>query len=143
MAELPRGVVTFVLTDIEGSTRLWEDAPDAMPAALARHDEIVDEIAAANNGTSVKSRGEGDSHFLVFAEPDAAVRAAAQLQTRLADLDAGLPRPLRVRIALSHRYGGCEGRRLLRRRRKPGCPVAFACPRWPDADVAGDVGARA
>ncbi len=54
MAELPRGVVTFLLTDVEGSTRLWEDAADAMPVALARHDEIVDEIATANGGTSVK-----------------------------------------------------------------------------------------
>lgn len=100
MAELPKGVITFLLTDVEGSTRLWEDAPDAMSVALARHDEIVDEIATANDGTSVKPRGEGDSHFLVFAEPDGAVRAAAQLQRRVAVLDAGLPRPLRVRIAL-------------------------------------------
>ena len=41
MAELPSGTVTFLFTDVEGSTRLWEERPDAMPAALARHDQIL------------------------------------------------------------------------------------------------------
>ena len=40
MAELPSGTVTFLFTDLEGSTRLWEEHPDAMQGALARHDEI-------------------------------------------------------------------------------------------------------
>ena len=38
---LPTGTVTFLFTDLEGSTRLWEEHPDAMQAALARHDEIL------------------------------------------------------------------------------------------------------
>jgi class 3 adenylate cyclase len=41
MADPPSGTVTFLFTDIEGSTRLWEDYPDAMPEALARHDAIL------------------------------------------------------------------------------------------------------
>ena len=41
MAELPTGTVTFLFTDVEGSTRLWEAHPEAMKAALARHDDIV------------------------------------------------------------------------------------------------------
>ncbi len=41
MAELPTGTVTFLFTDLEGSTRLWEEYPDAMKDALARHDEIL------------------------------------------------------------------------------------------------------
>ena len=41
MAELPTGTVTFLFTDIEGSTRLWEDHQDAMKDALARHDAIL------------------------------------------------------------------------------------------------------
>ena len=40
MAELPSGTVTFLLTDVEGSSALWEEAPEAMRAALARHDEL-------------------------------------------------------------------------------------------------------
>ena len=43
MAGLPSGTVTFLLTDVEGSTALWEEAPEAMRAALARHDELFDE----------------------------------------------------------------------------------------------------
>ena len=41
MAELPTGTVTFLFTDLEGSTRLWQEHPDAMKGALARHDEIL------------------------------------------------------------------------------------------------------
>ena len=41
MAELPQGTVTFLFTDLEGSTRLWDEHPAAMHGALARHDEMV------------------------------------------------------------------------------------------------------
>ena len=41
MTELPSGTVTFLFTDLEGSTRLWEEHPEAMRDALARHDEIL------------------------------------------------------------------------------------------------------
>jgi class 3 adenylate cyclase len=41
VAELPSGTVTFLFTDLEGSTRLWEEHPDAMQGALARHDDLV------------------------------------------------------------------------------------------------------
>ena len=40
MAQLPSGTVTFLFTDIEGSTRLWQEQPDAMRPALARHDDL-------------------------------------------------------------------------------------------------------
>jgi class 3 adenylate cyclase len=43
MAELPTGTVTFLFTDLEGSTRLWEQHPEAMREALARHDELLRE----------------------------------------------------------------------------------------------------
>ena len=43
MAELPSGTVTFLLTDVEGSTALWEQAPEAMRAALARHDALFEQ----------------------------------------------------------------------------------------------------
>ncbi len=47
MGVQPSGTVTFLFTDIEGSTRRWEDDPDAMRVALARHDAIVREAIAS------------------------------------------------------------------------------------------------
>jgi class 3 adenylate cyclase len=46
----PSGTVTFMLTDLEGSTRLWEHDPDAMTAAMARHDELLEKTIAAHRG---------------------------------------------------------------------------------------------
>src|SRR5438445_7440938 len=83
VAELPTGKLTFLFTDIEGSTRLWEDAPEAMKLAITRHTEIVVQSVEANGGTVVRSRGEGDSTFSVFKKPVDAVRAACGLQRAL------------------------------------------------------------
>ena len=55
MTELPRGTVTFLFTDIEGSTRLWEEHPDAMQPALALHDEIVGAAIATHDGPATSS----------------------------------------------------------------------------------------
>ncbi len=52
MSELPSGTVTFLFTDLEGSTRLWEEHPEAMQPALARHDEILRESVTAHGGVS-------------------------------------------------------------------------------------------
>jgi len=49
VGQLPTGTVTFLFTDLEGSTRLWEDHPEAMKPALARHDEILREAIAAHD----------------------------------------------------------------------------------------------
>src|SRR6187401_3102592 len=57
--ELPTGTVTFLFTDLEGSTRLWEAHPDAMKPALARHDEILREAVEAHDGHVVKTTGDG------------------------------------------------------------------------------------
>ena len=59
MAELPSGTVTFLFTDLEGSTRLWDERPDAMRSALARHDELVRAAVAARGGVVVKGTGDG------------------------------------------------------------------------------------
>src|SRR5207244_9806058 len=59
MAELPSGTVTFLFTDLEGSTRLWEEHPDAMRDALARHDEFIREAVVGNRGHVVKTTGDG------------------------------------------------------------------------------------
>jgi WD40 repeat protein/class 3 adenylate cyclase len=71
-ASLPTGVMTFCLTDIEGSTALWEQHPDAMASVLVRHDDLIAQAVEAHGGRFLKSMGEGDSTFSVF---DAATRA--------------------------------------------------------------------
>jgi predicted ATPase/class 3 adenylate cyclase len=82
-AELPTGTVTFLFTDLEGSTRLWEEQPDAMRAALARHDEILTAAVAAHGGRVVKSTGDGI--HAVFASPVEALEACREGQRGLAD----------------------------------------------------------
>jgi class 3 adenylate cyclase len=60
-AELPAGTVAFLLTDIEGSARLWESVPDAMEIALEQHNRLVNGMIESHGGVVVTSRGEGDS----------------------------------------------------------------------------------
>jgi len=50
MTNLPTGTVTFLFTDIEGSTRLWEQYPGPMKAALARHDDLLQTVVRRNGG---------------------------------------------------------------------------------------------
>ncbi len=97
---LPGGVVTLLLTDIEDSSRLWEQQEEAMGQAVARHEQIIDEILARQEGHRVKDRGEGDSQFLVFTNPEQAVRVANALQQAFHAEVWPEPIQLRVRIAL-------------------------------------------
>jgi len=98
--DLPAGVVTFLMTDIEGSTRLWDEAPEAMRAALVRHDDIVCAAIGEHEGFLIKARGEGDSTFSVFARATDAVVAACGLQAALTSEPWPHGAPLRVRIAV-------------------------------------------
>src|SRR5215207_4054069 len=63
---LPTGTVTFLLTDIEGSTRLWSEFPEAMPAAVAQVYGILDQAVAGHNGMRPVEQGEGDSVVAAF-----------------------------------------------------------------------------
>jgi class 3 adenylate cyclase len=83
MAGLPTGPVTFLLTDIEGSTCLWEEHSEAMRQALSRHDTLLTDGIQQHGGTVVKSRGEGDSFFAVFARASDAVHTVCALQQAL------------------------------------------------------------
>ena len=56
-AQPPSGTVTFLLTDLEGSTRMWEQDPEAMKAAMVRHDEILEKTIAANQRFRVLADG--------------------------------------------------------------------------------------
>ena len=100
MAELPSGTVTFLLTDVEGSTALWEQAPEAMRAALARHDELFEASVHAHGGAHIRPRGEGDSRFAVFASAPDAVAACIAMQRAFAAEAWPTPRPIKVRIGL-------------------------------------------
>src|SRR5260370_20444948 len=77
---LPTGTVTFLFTDVEGSTRSWLQNGEAMSAALARHDALIERLVAEHGGQGVRPRGEGDSRFAVFARASDAVSAACALQ---------------------------------------------------------------
>jgi hypothetical protein len=90
--------VTFLFTDIEGSTRLWEAAPDAMRSALARHDEIVRSAIEARGGY-VFSTG-GDGFAAAFARAGDALAAAAEAQSGLAREPWPEAAPVLVRMGL-------------------------------------------
>ncbi len=92
--------VTFLLTDIEGSTAAWEADADAMAIALARHDELVEQVVTSRGGRLIKTRGEGDATFSVFDRPSAAAAAAIELQDAILREPWALHEPIRIRIAL-------------------------------------------
>src|SRR3954453_17041432 len=100
MAELPSGTVTFLLTDVEGSTALWEEAPEAMRAALARHDALFDDAVREYRGVHIRPRGEGDSRFAVFDAASNAVAAALAIQRAFAAEQWPTPRSIKVRIGV-------------------------------------------
>jgi class 3 adenylate cyclase len=95
---IPSGTVTFLFTDVESSTRLWEQHPEAMRPALARHDAILRAATAAHRGLPVK--GTGDGLHAAFARPTDGVAAALAAQRALAAEDWGSLDTLRVRMAL-------------------------------------------
>ena len=99
-ADLPSGVVTFVLTDIQGSSGMWEADFHAMAAALEEHDGLVARIAEAHDGSLLKTKGEGDSTLTVFPRASDAVAAAAELHTLLAEVEWPLGPGPRVRVAV-------------------------------------------
>src|SRR4051812_8254709 len=100
MAALPIGTVTFLFTDVEGSTKLWEQHPEQMRAALARHDQVIETLVAQHQGVVVRPRGEGDSRFAVFPRASEAVAAAAAIQQALHQEPWPPETPLRVRMAV-------------------------------------------
>ena len=92
--------VTFLLTDIEGSTAAWEADADAMAVALARHDELIEQVVTSRGGRLIKTRGEGDATFSVFDRPSAAAAAAIELQEAIVHEPWALRQPMRIRVAL-------------------------------------------
>jgi predicted ATPase/class 3 adenylate cyclase len=106
VAELPSGTVTFLFTDLEKSTRLWDEQQDAMRVSLARHDEILRGAVEAQGGQVVK--GTGDGLHAVFATAEAGLMAAVAGQRALGREDWGATGQLRVRMGL---HSGAAERR--------------------------------
>jgi class 3 adenylate cyclase len=98
MPELPRGTVTFLFTDIEGSTALWERERAAMATAIARHLAVLDAAISAHQGIHFKT--VGDSVQAVFSSAPNAVAAAIDAQRALLGEPWEAVVPLRVRMAL-------------------------------------------
>ena len=80
---LPTGTVTFLMTDIEGSTQAWQAAPDTMTATVSRHYEILDAGIRAHDGQRPEEQGEGDSVVGVFRSASDAITAALETQLSL------------------------------------------------------------
>lgn len=105
---LPSGVVTFLLSDIEGSTKLWADDPAAMAEALVRHDELLADAAEAHGGRFLKSKGEGDSTFSVFDSAPAALQAA--IEANRATAEEPWPAGLRISVRFGLHTGEAQRR---------------------------------
>ena len=98
MPDLPTGTVTFVFTDVEGSTELVGRLGDAYSAAMADHRRILREAVAASNGQEVDARG--DEFFAAFQRTRDAVTAALAGQRDLAAHEWPGDTPLRVRVGI-------------------------------------------
>src|SRR5262249_54061372 len=104
MQALPTGTVTFLFTDLEGSTRLWEEQPSAMALALPRHDAILRRAVESHDGAVVKSTGDG-VHAVFVAAPDA-VAAAIDAQLELGR--EPWPDGLHIRVRMGIHTGEAE-----------------------------------
>jgi predicted ATPase/class 3 adenylate cyclase len=142
-----KSAVTFLFTDIEGSTRLWETQPEAMRVVLRRHDDLAHAAVAAHGGTIVKMTGDG--LHAAFAQPLAALQAARDFALALADPANGLELPLVARCGMhlgydEQRSGDFFGRAVNRAARIMQCAhggqilMSHAVAERVRADLSGD-----
>src|SRR6266550_4076101 len=98
MTDLPTGTVTFLFTDIEGSTRLLQALGERYVAVQGEHAAIVRRAIAEGGGVEVSTHG--DAFFVAFRSPAGALRTAVAAQRGLAEHDWSSGRPLRVRMGI-------------------------------------------
>ena len=98
MADLPNGALTFLFTDVEGSTRLWETEPVAMSAALARHDSLIREAIQRHAGHVFMTAG--DAFCAAFPNAGKALEAACDAQRALAAEPWSEPVRIKARMAV-------------------------------------------
>lgn len=111
MSSPPTGTVTILFTDIEGSTKLWEQQPDAMKAALAKHDLLLKDAIASNHGYFVKTTGDGvHAVFTTALEGIHAAVAAQRGVQRPSDvpLSFGASETLLLRVRMGLHTGEAE-----------------------------------
>jgi class 3 adenylate cyclase len=127
MPELPTGTVTFLFTDLEASTRLWEERPEAMRVALARHDEILREAVQGYGVVVAKSTGHGLGSLVWgvgrFFE-GRLDKSARCVPMRTAPWSAGCGKRLVARLscALARMMVRCRWLRMLAGEPACGCP---------------------
>src|SRR4051812_8964666 len=97
---LPSGTVTFLMSDVEGSSRRWEQAAEAMAVAISRHYELMDDAIVGHGGVRPVEQGEGDSVVGAFSRASDAVAAAVAAQLCFAAEDWPQGADLAVRIAV-------------------------------------------
>jgi TolB-like protein/class 3 adenylate cyclase/Flp pilus assembly protein TadD len=102
----PTGTVTFLFTDIEGSTRLWESHQAAMQAALPRHDALVRQCVAGHGGHVFKTGG--DAFCAAFHTAPEAIAAALEAQRALHA--EPWPEPVKIRVRMALHTGAVEFR---------------------------------
>ncbi|MGH2489266.1 MAG: adenylate/guanylate cyclase domain-containing protein, partial [Candidatus Limnocylindria bacterium] len=107
MPDLPTGTVTFLFTDIEGSTRLLQRVGEAYRDLLATHDRMLREAIAAGGG--VEAQTEGDAFFAAFPTADGALRAAVQAQRALSSHPWPDGDVVRVRMGVHTGEGAVSG----------------------------------
>ncbi len=98
MSNLPSGTVTFLFTDIEGSTKLWEQHHDPMRDVIARHDALLQKTIEANGGYVFKT--VGDAFCAAFSTATDALNASLTAQRTLQAEEWGEIGSLRIRIGL-------------------------------------------
>jgi class 3 adenylate cyclase len=96
----PAGIVAFVFTDLEDSTRRWEEDPEAMKADVARHLALIDDVVARHGGRRALEQGAGDSTVAAFTRASDALAVAVALQTAMHQATWQGSDPLRVRVAV-------------------------------------------
>ena len=99
-------MLTFLFTDIEGSTRLWDSQPDLMRTALARHDAIMRRAIGLGGGRVFKT--VGDAFCAVFVNPSGAVDAALLAQLQLSTEPWATSDPIKVRMAVHTGEAECR-----------------------------------
>lgn len=117
-------VCTFMFTDIQGSTRLWEEHEQEMAAVLARHDQVIHTAVEANGGSVFKHMGDGI--VASFPSPISAVRAAIRVQLEFSEADWGDVGELKARMGIhmglaARRGSDFFGRTVNRCARLMGC----------------------
>lgn len=108
MTTSPPGTVTFLFTDVEGSSQLWEKHPDEMGPALAHHDVLLRGVIESHGGRVFKT--VGDAFHAAFPTARQAVDAAVEGQQRLLAGQSTAPRQLLLRVRMAVHTGQAEQR---------------------------------